>query len=564
MSAHGHRGAPVPAAPGPVPPAEPLTRWQKFRLIVKVVELRLRFVALMAATGLVFANWETLWNEYDKRTRPPGEPVVAAAGVEYYCPMHPSVVQDQPGHCPICGMPLSKRKKGQKETLPEGVTARVQLAPFRIAQAGIRTAEVGYAPLSETVTTVGSVDYDERRRAVIASKLKGMARVETLHVNFTGTAVRKGEPLAELYSPELYQAVQELLLAARSARERPRPQTALGRSVLGEGGDLLRAATEKLRLWGIAQAQIDEILRTGKADVTVPIPAPISGDVIKKDVVEGQYVAEGQAMFAVADLSRVWVRAQVYEDQLALVRVGQPVEATVEAFPGEVFPGTVAFIQPQLDPATRTVDVRYDLENPGHRLRPGMYATVTLKSPLADSPAFRTRAADRHEHGTTRLVGLTAAQQGRCPVTRAKLGSMGDPIAVEVQQRRVWVCCPGCSPKLKAEPAKYLARLETPPAEGVLSVPETAVIDTGDRKVVYIETEPGVFEGRQVVLGPRIGDRFPVLDGLEPGAHVAAAGAFLIDAESRLNAGSGPATDATTTPTAPTRSAAGQGPIHRH
>src|SRR3954469_13409016 len=129
------------------------SRWQKFRLVVKVVELRLRFVALMAVTGLVFAYWDALWNYYEKWNRPPGEHAVAAAGVEYFCPMHPSVVQDQPGNCPICGMPLSKRKKGESQALPEGVTARVQLAPFRVAQAGIRTAEVGYAPLAEELTT---------------------------------------------------------------------------------------------------------------------------------------------------------------------------------------------------------------------------------------------------------------------------------------------------------------------------------------------------------------------------------------------------------------------------
>ena len=131
----------------------------------------------------------------------------------------------------------------------------------------------------------------------------------------------------------------------------------------------------------------------------------------------------------------------------------------------------------------------------------------------------------------------TVEEQKICPVTGAKLGSMGDPIAVEVEGRQVWTCCPACPPKLKAQPAKYLARLEPPPRDEVLSVPESAVIDTGTRKVVYVESEPGVFEGREVVLGPRTGNRFPVLEGLAPGEKVAAAGAFLIDAESRINPG---------------------------
>src|SRR5215208_5171411 len=150
MASHDSTGRPGPVAPEAAAPAEPpRTRWQKFRMVVKVVELRLRFIALMAATGLVFAYWDTLWNHYEKWTRPAGESRASASDVEYFCPMHPTVIQAEPGSCPICGMPLSKRKKGEKETLPEGVLARVSLAPYRVAQAGVQTSEVGYAPLSE-------------------------------------------------------------------------------------------------------------------------------------------------------------------------------------------------------------------------------------------------------------------------------------------------------------------------------------------------------------------------------------------------------------------------------
>jgi len=132
-------------------------------------------------------------------------------------------------------------------------------------------------------------------------------------------------------------------------------------------------------------------------------------------------------------------------------------------------------------------------------------------------------------------AALTPEEQGVCPVTGAKLGSMGEPIAVEVEGRKVWVCCAGCPEKLQAEPAKYLARLSPAPRDQVLSVPESAVVDTGKRKVVYVESEPGVFEGREVLLGPRVGNRYPVIEGLFPGEKVAATGAFLIDAESRIN-----------------------------
>jgi Cu(I)/Ag(I) efflux system membrane fusion protein len=227
---------------------------------------------------------------------------------------------------------------------------------------------------------------------------------------------------------------------------------------------------------------------------------------------------------------------------MGLVHEGQAVAATVEAFSGRTFPGKVEFVQPHLDPSTRTVDVRFALDNPGHRLRPGMFATVTLKTPVADMPDFRTRVAATPASGKGgQLVSLTVEAQKTCPVTNLKLGSMGDPIAVEVEGRKVWACCSACPPKLKAQPAKYLARLVPPPQDEVLSVPESAVIDTGSRKVVYVEAEPGVFEGREVMLGPRTGDRFPVLEGLSPGEKVAASGAFLIDAESRINPGAAPA-----------------------
>jgi Cu(I)/Ag(I) efflux system membrane fusion protein len=508
-----------------------MSRWKKIRLVIKVVELRLRFIAVLAATGLVFAYWDTLWNRYDKWMRPESSHHHAAAsGVEYYCPMHPQVIRDEPGSCPICGMPLSKRQKGEKASLPEGVTSRVSLAPFRIRQAGIQTVDVGYAPLEETLTTVGTVEYDERNQKTIASKVRGMARVEKLFVNFTGVDVQAGEPLAEIYGPELYIAVRELLLLSKRA------QSPAARGAGVDSQEAVGLASEKLKLMGLTQEQIADILRVGKTDFRLPIVSPMSGHVVRKEVFEGQYVAEGQAMFEVADLRTVWVKAQVYEDQIGLVRLGQSVEATVSSFPGQTFAGKVAFIQPHLDPQTRTVEVRYDLDNRERKLRPGMFATVTIKTPVADTPMFRDKLAASGSSGhSAHLASMTVAEQKVCPVTNAKLGSMGEPVPVEVEGKKVWTCCAGCPPKVKANPAKYLAKLEGPPKGGVLSVPESAVIDTGAVRLVYVETQPGIYEGRHVVLGPRSGDRFPVLEGLSPGEKVVAAGAFLVDAESRLN-----------------------------
>jgi Cu(I)/Ag(I) efflux system membrane fusion protein len=256
---------------------------------------------------------------------------------------------------------------------------------------------------------------------------------------------------------------------------------------------------------------IDAVAAGGGPGERLPILAPIDGLVVRKEVYEGQYVAEGMPLFEIADLGRVWVEASVFEDQLGRVEVGRPAEVTVPAFPGEVFAGRIALIAPALDPATRTAAVRVELDNPGHRLRPGMFATVILDVPQGDR---------------------TLREQALCPVTRRRLGSMGPAVPAQIGGRTAWVCCAGCVSRLKSTP---VVDLETTPGDRVLSVPESAVIDTGGRKVVYVEAGPGVYEGRAVILGPRMGDRFPVLEGLAPGERVAARGAFLIDAESRLN-----------------------------
>lgn len=455
-------GASAGAAPEP-PPAHGF--WWKFWLVVRTIQARLRFVVILAVVGGTIAYWDTLKAHYEKWTRPlAGEELAADTDTEFWCPMHPTVIRDHPDKCPICGMPLSKRKKGERtegEALPPGVVSRVQLTPYRVAVAGIRTEAIGYRPLTKAITAVGFVEFDERKQARITARAAGKSRIDKLYVNVTGQTVREGEPLALLYSPELITTVQNLLDARRSGNP-----------------DLQRMTRERLRLWGIDDDQITDILRTGKPITHLTIRSPISGHVIKKYQVEGEYVEEGARLYDVADLSTVWVEAQVYEDELAYIKEGLPVRATTKAFPNRVFQGKVAFVHPHLDAATRTLKVRFNMDNPHHDLRPGMYATVTLQVPATQ-------------------LDLLPADAG-------------------AEQRQAY--------------EKGL----------VPAVPQRAVIDTGSHKFVYREgPEPDVFEGVEVQLGPRSGGYYPVVRGLRIGDRVATAGSFLIDAETRLTAGAG-------------------------
>lgn len=474
-----------------------------------IVLVRLRFIGLLVAVMLVAAYWDDVAARVERWTHKSGgeHGPAAASDVEYFCPMHPHIVRGEPSTCPICGMPLSKRKKGEKSVLPDGVVARVQLSPFRIAQAGIRTSPIEWKPLVREIATVGFVEYDERRLARITARFPG--RVESLAVDFTGTTVERGKPLASLYSPEVFAAQESLLSAHRALRDaeaaEPRDERTLERS-----RTLLVSARQRLTLWGLWPEQIDAIEREGRARTAVDILAPVTGVVTKKAVVVGDYVAEGAALFDVADLSVVWVKARVYEDDLGLVRPGLKVKATASAWRGDTFEGTVAFVDPFLDRATRTADLRADLPNPDGRLKPGMYVTATLKIPLATIEPFAS--LPKPEPGPARVVWWC-------------------PMHPEVVQDQPGGECEKCG-------GMKLIRKEVPSGPGpddVLAVPETAVVDTGTRKIVYVESAEGVFDAHEVVLGPRSGADYPVVSGLEPGMRVATAGSFLIDAETRLN-----------------------------
>jgi multidrug efflux pump subunit AcrA (membrane-fusion protein) len=398
--------APEPtAAPSAAP--ESGRFYRALRMAVLVPLARLRFLFVLGAIGLLIVKWDDLVAQYEKYVRPVAGADAADPNHEYFCPMHPTVVRDtKKEKCPICFMPLSKRKKGDVgggEALPAGTVARVQLTPYRITLAGVRTAPVEYHTLTREITTVGTVEFDERKLKAVSARVKG--RIDTLHVNQTGQMVHAGDALAELYSPDLVVTVQNLL----DARE--------AKNTVGE-----KLARDRLGRWGIDDKQIEAIVAADKPITHLTIRSPIKGHVLGKYVREGQYVEEGGLLFDVADRATVWVQAQLYEDDIALLpagghgpKTGKPpvdlkVKAATRAFPGRPFTGTLSFLFPHVDAETRTLTARFEVPNKDYELRPGMTATFTLKLDhdlLAKTPASRSPVRARHRPTTRRAGSAT-------------------------------------------------------------------------------------------------------------------------------------------------------------
>lgn len=620
----------------PSPPLRKRIWW-----FIEVLNVRLRFIFLMVIVGLLVGYWDTIMNYYDRWTRPEQAPdMVAASEIEYYCPMHPNIIRPEPGKCPICGMPLSKREKTSQAELPEGVLARQQLTPLKMQMGRIGTTPVEYRMLAREIRTVGIVAYDETRRRNMAARTKG--RIDKLMVNYVGQHVNEGDPLIWVYSPELITAQQELILAQRrigAAQDSGPAGTPAAEA-------LIDATKQKLLLWGVTQQQIDDILRRGTTDTHLIVYAPISGFVIEKNVLEGHYVEEGTDLYTIADLSNVWMEAKIFEDESGGVEIGTAVEVTSTAYPNEVFAGKITFIAYSVDPATRTVSARVEVANPDLKLKPGMYAHAVMRVPVGRvtevAEAGNDRAAQVPQSANTsgivraylalnaalvadridaaaaeKVVQEAQALGGAAPGTAADNAKAVEKIATQLRDKdlqaqrgvlkdlsasviqlaraappaglKLYVMhCPMvnsewiqdspevANPFMGSEmpkcgmvtgtiefgamsesdqfaigyycpiyPDRLFEKPETCPidkfplklarVEKSLAVPVAAVVNTGTRKVVYRETDPGTFDMLEVQVGRRAGEFYPLVSGLKSGDRVATAGAFLVDAENRLN-----------------------------
>lgn len=334
----------------------------------------------------------------------------------WVCPMHPEVRQPRPGTCPKCGMDLVlEEPRGADATHapdtvgaaavqpPEAATPRasVQLELRRQQLIGVRTAEAISESLSRSVRAVGIVKYDETRQHEVNLKVEGWIR--ELYVDFTGQPVRKGQPLFTLYSPDLLATQDEYLLALRTLDQMDRSQVVEARDYARR---MIDATRHRLALWDLPQDQLDELERTRKARSELLFRSPASGVVVEKRAVQGSHVMPGEMLYKLADLSLVWIEADLYERDLPVARVGSRADVTLDAYPGEHFTARATYVYPFVDEATRTVRVRFELPNARGRFKPGMYANVEVQASLGQGLTVPTDALVDTGRGAYVFVAL--------------------------------------------------------------------------------------------------------------------------------------------------------------
>lgn len=453
----------------------------------------------------------------------------------YTCSMHPQVRLDQPGNCPICEMPLIPAASA---TTASGEAPMLQLSEHAVSMASVETVAIERRPLSRDLRAVGRIEYNESSLATITPRVDGFA--ERLFVSFTGVEIRKGDHLAEVYSPELLVAQQELLIAQQA----------------GVGNSLAEVAKTKLRLLGLTDQQVTDLVEKKQTTDRVTLYSPISGTVIEKSIVEKASFKAGDALYRIANLDSVWVYLEIYEYDLPWVRYGQQVRITAQAIPGRTFDGVVTFVQPVVNEQSRTVRVPVYVDNKDHALKPGMFVTALIAAELtSEGRAAATGVEGRFSCPMHPQVLADAA--GECPICQMPLEKIPDGAAVKAVQDQhaihdtltpaqvaaKYYCpmkcegektydqpgrCPVCNMKLKEVPVVPAA---TAQGSGVLAVPVSAVLDSGTRQIVYIEKSKGLFEPRELTLGPRAGEYLAVLAGLAEGERVVTRGNFLIDSQ---------------------------------
>jgi Cu(I)/Ag(I) efflux system membrane fusion protein len=344
-----------------------------------------------------------------------GEETVAAPGgkkVRYWTdPMIPGFKSDKPGKSPMGMEMVPVYDEGE-------VGGGVKISPQAEKNIGLRTEKAAVRKISRSINAVGTVAYDERKVANIQSKVSGW--VEKLYVNFTGEKVAKGDHLLEIYSPDLVSTEEEFLLALKN---RDLAAKGSGHDMVMAGNEMYVATRKRLEYFDVPEHQIRELEQDGKVFKTLHLHSPYDGVLVSKPVFVGMQVVPGMTLYTVADLSDVWVMADVYESEIGWVRVGDPAEATLAAFPGRKFAGVVRYINPFLDKDTRTVKLRIEFANPELELKPEMYANVEIKTATHDALAAPIESVIR---GGKKDVVIIAKGGGLFEPREIKLGAQGD------------------------------------------------------------------------------------------------------------------------------------------
>ena len=425
-----------------------------------------------------------------------------AVSQKWYCSMDPEIIRDKPGRCPKCGMDL----------IPLTISSAAEIGPRElvISEEAAKLMEIATSVVQRKFVTneirmVGKIDYDETRVKNITAWVPG--RIDRLYVDFTGITVNKGDHMVYLYSPQLISAQAELLQASKAAGNiKAGTSDLVRRSTLAT----LEATREKLRLLGLDAEQIENIESSGKPQTHITINSPIGGIVIHKNATEGMYVDTGTGIYTVADLSRLWAKLDSYESDLPWIRYGQEVEFTTQAYPGQVFKGTISFIDPVLNDKTRTVKVRVNVSNTDGRLKPDMFVRAVVRAKVAQSGI---------------VMAPEMAGKWICPMHPAVVSDNAGQ-------------CDICEMDLVTTESLGYVKADLPD-EAPLVIPASAPLITGKRAVVYVrlpDTPRPTFEGREVVLGPRAGDYYIVESGLQEGEIVVTNGNFKIDSAMQIQA----------------------------
>ena len=541
------------------------------------------------------------------------------------CVMHPTVKMQEPGSCPVCKMDL----------IPVYEGAGLELTEQQKALIPVRTESVGFRKVEREIRTVGVLDYNETRMAYASTRISGW--IEDLHVDFTGIKVREGDELLSIYSPELVVAQEEYLTALKSVEELKNTEyVELLRSIKLN----LTAAESKLKLYGLTENQIKDIRNRGEVRTVLPLYAPVAGTVVHMNVMRGQHLNKGMNLYRIADLSSLWIMADVYEYELPWIYMGQVVEITAQSMPGRTFSGKVTYIYPFFDTNTRTQKVQVAVANPNEELRPGMYVTLRMKPTLAE--IYTRGGMPEAPYACPMHPWITSEHASECDICGMDLESTNSDIMTSepmsgtggkwvcpmhpeeqsdefsecsicgmdlvekaetsTEAASVWVCpmhpeeqsaefgeCSICgmdlvekqsttgtgvhshtqqlapSPTLHADQPLLIFKYVCPdhpdeyatvpglcPRDGkpllmtgeVLTVPKSAVIDTGLRKIVFVDRGESGYEQIEVEVGPEAWGTsdgsetkrryYPIVSGLTPGDTVVTHGNFLIDSQTQL------------------------------